>query len=323
MRLVYLQDEMASGERRDVFDVFYECAKRGKASNDQRKFRKVIPELDQQYQRELQNFIWARKPHYFITLNFNFPNGFVRQGKQKYSKQRPRPDWLKNLVAVLESRIVKRRANRLPEHMRLSIVAFPEFTTTENLHYHLLLWMPDQNRYSKSRLTKEQVDAEIRGIIEEVLEHFFPRASVDVQAVWSKDAVTYATKCVNRSSEIDWNYWRKQSPKQDAVPLNTSRQLPIGNDDADSNDSISGLRHSVEGASCIPPATGIVESERAVGRRQAVPADHSASTLVALGNPRKSNPTWRFNLRGYSFRSVIAAVVATARDWLRMPVADG
>jgi len=323
MKLVCLQDEMASGERRDVFDVFYECVKRGKAWNDKRKFRKVIPELDQQYQRELQDFIWARKPHYFVTLNFNFPNDSVRQGKQKYAKQRPRPDWLRNLDAVLNSRIVKRRASRLPEHMRLSIVAFPEFTTTANLHYHLLVWMPDQNRYSNNRLTKEQVDAEIRGIIEEIIQHFFPRASVDVQAIWSKDAVTYATKCVTRSSEIDWSYWRKLAPKHDAVRLNRSSQSPTGNDDADSNNSISGLRDSLEGSPCLAPATGTVASPTEVGRRQAVTADDSTAAVCAFEHPRKSNSTWRLNLRDNSYRSVLAAIVAKAREWFTMPVADG
>ena len=323
MVLVRLQDEFGSGERRELEAVINDCTQRQAASPRQRKFKRVVSQLDDQYRKELQEFLWSIKPHYAITLSLNYPNDATRLGKQKYRNQRPRPDLFKNLDAVLNSRLVKRRANRLMEHMRISIVAFPEFTTTENIHYHLLMWMPDQNRYSNSRLTKEQVDAEIRRTIQEVLEHFFPRASVDVQTIWSKDAVTYATKCVNRSSEIDWNYWRKQSPKHDTVRLNTNSEDPAGTDNDDARNSHPGLGHSLECRSCLPPAIGTREPSAAMGRREAITHDDSTPTRIASQHPTEGDSAWRFDFRGYSYRTLIARTVALVRDWFRMPVTDG
>lgn len=337
MSLVCLQDERATGKKRDVFEVIAECTRRENAdlkkkiqrqqlSEKDREYdrgRPVVPTLDDELQVAIQDLILRKKPHYFGTINFNYPNDIARQRKQKYRCQRPRPDSLKNLDAVLNSRIVKRRANRLPEHMKISLACFDEFTTTENLHWHFLLWIPPQNRFTNSGLTAEQIDFEIQRIIADVLEHFFPRASVDLQSIYSKGAVTYATKCVNRSSDIDWNYWRKRSPEHDAVRLNTGAEFPAGDHDANANNSIPRLRHSVEGSPCLAPATGIAESATEVGRRQAVAVDDSTSTVAVVEHSRNRNSTRRLNFRGYSYRTLIARIASMARGWFTMRVADG
>lgn len=336
MSLVCLQDERATGEKRDVFDVIAECTSRENANLKKKiqrqqlserdyaydRGRPIVPTPDDEFQAAVQDLIWSKKPHYFGTVNFNYPNDIARQKKQKYRYQRPRQDSLKNLDAVLNSKIVKRRANRLPEHMKISLVSFDEFTTTENLHWHFLLWIPDQNRFTNSGLTAEQIDLEIRRIITEVLEHFFPRASVDVQSIYSKGAVTYSTKCVKRSSDIDWNYWRRQSPEHDAVRLNTGAEFPAGDHDANANNSIARLRHPVEGSSRVAPATGIAESATEVGRRQTIAIDDSTSTVAVVEHSRDSDSTWRINFRGYSYRTLIARIAVMAREWFRMPLTD-
>ena len=323
MVLVRLQDEIASGINRDVHEVISECAQREYDRKKQRpKFpKKVFSVFDQQYQAEIQKFIWSTKPDYFITLNFNYPNGTGRQSKQKYRNQRPREGWMKKLDAALNTRLVKRRFRKLLGHMRVSWLAFAEYTTTENLHYHILLALPECHRFSSQSLSRRQIHNRVRAIIIEILEHFFEKASVDVQAIWSKGAVDYATKFVSRSSDFELTYWHKQPPP-DASRLNTSTEPAItDNDYTDSFNPKS--RHYSKSPSGIPAASSPDEVSTEVGRRQIVSLDHSTPTLIAVDTPRKSTSTWCFNLRSYSFRSVIRTILDAARNWFTMPVADG
>lgn len=111
------------------------------------KNHKTLSAMDSEYQQVLNDFIWSLNPQYMITLNFNFPNVVKRQDRMKYRNARPRHDWMKNFDAVINSRLVQRRVNRLLPHLRVSWVPFAEFTTTENLHYHVLLSLPVRHRF--------------------------------------------------------------------------------------------------------------------------------------------------------------------------------
>lgn len=331
MKFVCLQDERA-GNRRDVFEVIHECTRlenerveRERKANELHPFRfsKVVVEANEQFKRAVQEAILVHEPHYFVTVNFNFPNDAIRQKQQKYRNQRPRPDSLKNLDAVLNNRIVKRRANRLPAEERISMLSFDEYTTTENLHCHLLLWIPDRTRFSKMGLSKQQIDSKIQSIIREVLEHFFPRASVDIQAIYDPEgAVTYATKCVSRSSEIDWTYWRKPLTTHDAVRLNTEEH-PSGNTHGDTDTSNSRPRHNLEGCTRVPTITGVAQSTAEVGRRQIVTDDNKTSTITSVDHSRTSHSTGRIHLGSNPHRTVIVRILAFVRQWFRMPIADG
>jgi hypothetical protein len=324
MVLVRLQDEIASGKNRDVHQLIWECTRRENDSRKQNpKFpKKVFSKFDQQYQEEVRKFIWSMSPDYFITLNFNFPNDARRQAKQKYRNQRPREGWMKKLDAVFNSRLVKRRINKLLNHMRVSWLAFAEYTTTENLHYHILLALPDNHRFSNQSLTKRQLHKQVRAIITEILEKFFEKASVDVKAIWSKGAIDYATKCVHRSSDFQLTFWHKQSPPPDASPLNMSTEPAIHNNDY--TDSLNTkLRHNIKSPSRIASATGAPEPPTEVGRRQIVAADDSIATVTTASHSRTSDPTRRFDFRSYPYGSLIKSILSKARDWFTMPVADG
>jgi len=321
MLLVCLQDEVVSGKRRDVDDVVADCLRRDALSKKKRRFKTVLSQRDYQYRRAFQAFMWSMCPQYAITLNFNYANDVQGIVGQKYRNQSPPKDWMVNCDAMLQSGLVSRRFHRLPRGMRLSWVAFPEFTTTGNLHYHILLWLPDHHRLSKMGLTKRRLQARVRAIITSILKKLFEKASVKVQAIWSKRGSNYATKCVTRRSEIEWAYWRKEAPRD--AGLNTSIQSFRKHKHDDTSSFSPRLRRPIKSITGIPAATGTAESEGQVGRRQTVRIDDSTAPVGAADHSAAGNSAWRFSLRNNPYRSVLADIVAMARGWFTMPITDG
>lgn len=301
------------------------CFKSKNFSEGKRKRRRAkrLSEGEREYLQALQEFIWSLRPQYFITLNFNYSNDAAQQAKQKYWDGRPRQDWMRNFDAMLISQFIKRRVSSVAENLRVSWVPFEEFTSSGNLHYHILLSLPERHRYADHTMTIRQLHHKVRRIITEILEEFFEKASVKVKAIWSKGGVDYATKRVRRSSDLEWKYWRQARKNLDANRINTGDQSSTNGATDDTNKFNSKLRHDIKSSSRIASATGAVQTPAKVGRRQIVAADDSTATVIAASHSRTSDPTRSFHFGSYSYGSVIKAILSKARGWFTMTVADG
>jgi hypothetical protein len=135
--------------------------------------KRRFSERDRTFRRVMRQFIWALNPEYMITLNFNYSNNLKKQAKRKYRNERPRHDWMKDFDAALNSRLVHGKVSRLQSSLRVSWLPFAEFTTTDNLHYHMLLSLPARHRFSDAGLTRRKLHSTVRPIIREILEGFF------------------------------------------------------------------------------------------------------------------------------------------------------
>lgn len=317
MEFVCLQDEMFSGKRRDVDEVIADCIRRDKENESKRKFKRtVFSQLDRQYRRSFQSYMWALRPHYAITLNPNFsddaPCYSIRQKEWNY------------VDALLHSRLVSRRFHRLRYDKRISWVAFPEYTKTGNLHYHILMWLPARHRYSDKGLSKRSLHYVIRSIIAGILKKVFKKASVKVQAIWSKRGSNYATKCVTRSSEPDWSFWRMPLAPPEATRLNiaiTRRRSAADHDPAHS--LIPRTRHNKQSRSSIPATALTSESPREARRRPTISVDRSTTTVAAADDSPTGDSARSFYLGSSPHVTVIAAIANAVRGWFTMHVTDG
>lgn len=283
--------------------------------------KKSFSRNDRQYRSVFRQFIWSMQPQYMITLNFNYPNDVSKQLGRKYRNQKPRAGWLKHVDAVLNRRLIQRRMSRLPADHRVSLLPFAEFTTTDNLHFHMLLALPSRHRYSDKGLTEAQIQFIVSAITGGTLAKFFKGASIKVKAIWSKGAVNYVTKCVHPSSEIDWTFWHKSPAPHEAKRLNTfSNHHTLGrHHDKSAAAFVPRVRHTVESGSSIPSAIGVDQSKRVHRHQQTVRTDDPPAPKLAAVDPPTGNSARRFSVRGYSYRTVIAAVIAMARGWFTMP----
>lgn len=315
MELVCLQDEIFSGKRRGVDEVIADCIRRDKENELKRKFKPVCYERDRLYRRSFQSYMWALQPQYAITLNPNFsgdaPCYSIRREEWKY------------IDALLHSRLVSRRFRRLRHEMRLSWVAFPEYTKTGNLHYHILLWLPARHRYSDKGLSKRRLHYVIRSIIGGILKKVFRKASVKVQAIWSKRGVNYATKCVTRSSELDWSFWRKVLAPPDANRLNMAIASRGTANHDHAKHFVPRTRNHQQSRPSFPSTAVAPEPPREAERRPAIGVDYSATALPSAHHSPTGDSAWRVNLRGNPHVTFIAAIVTTVRGWFTMRVTDG
>lgn len=157
------------------------------------------------YSKQMTNFLLGQDFNYFITLNFFLPTATKQQEWQnswadpgcKITALRPALDNLpvgfssgkkaiKRWQAMVDRKLLGRNWSETDTDQRLFFLAFPEqgrksTRTDNNLHYHLLAWVPyDQERFED--------------YVEKAWQKIIPSGEADCQRIGHTDNDKYRTR---------------------------------------------------------------------------------------------------------------------------------